>query len=113
MIVHGGRMVIHGGGWLFVLGIGRLYWGMVAHGGGWSYVVGDGRSWMGVVVRGGGSLFVVVWVCGVVVRVGSSSMWGHCPCGAWSSVGGCCHLCVRCGRPWGVIVICAWDVVIR
>ena len=75
-------------------------------------MVGDGRSWMGVVVCGRGWSFVVVWVCGVVVRVGSSSVWGRRPCGAWSSIGGHYRLCVRCGRPWGVVVVHAWGVVI-
>ena len=94
-------------------GDGCSWWGMVVCVGEWSLVLGDGRSWWGMVIRGGGSLFVVVWVCGVVVCVGSSSVWGHCPCGAWSSIGGCCHPCVRCGRPWGVIVIRVWGVVIH
>ena len=75
-------------------------------------MVGDHRVWMGVVVRGGvlslmdgGWLFVVIW--------------GHRPCGAWSSIGGRYRLCVRRGHPWrdrccpwGVVVVRAWGVVV-
>ena len=95
----GGGMVVGGGGWLLVLGIGHSCWGMVVRGGGmvvrgggWSFVDGGGRSWWGIVVRGGG----------IVVRVGSSSVWGRRPCGVWSSVRGRSRPCVGCGRPWGV-----------
>ena len=102
------------GGWSFVVGDGCWCWGLVVRVGewsfvvgGWLYVVGDGRSWMGVVVRGGGSSFVVVRVCGVVVRVGSSSVWGvvvckgplSSVCGMWSS--------------WGFVVVRGWGVVVR
>ena len=142
VVVRDGGLPFVGGGWSFVVGDGCSCWGLVVRVGdwsfmvgGWSYVVGDGRSWMGVVVRGGGSLFVVVWVCGVVVRVGSLSVWGvvfrkgplSSMCGmwssvggslssvggAWSSVGGRCRPCVRCGRPWGFVVVRAWGVVVR
>ena len=76
-----------GGWWSFVIGDCCSWWRVVVLGGGWSFVVGDRRLWMWVVVRGGvlslmdgGWSFVVVWVCGVVVRVG-------------------------CGRPQGVVAV--------
>ena len=111
------------GGWSSVGG-----WSSFMMGGCRSWV-GDGRSWMGVVVRGGGSLFVVVWVCGVVVHVGSLSMWGVVVCkgplssvsGMWSSVGGSLSsvggawssVCEMWPSVGGFVVVRAWGVVVR
>ena len=78
--------------------------------------VGDCRSWWRVVVRGGvlslmdgGWSFVVVWVCGVVVRVGRGR-----PQGVVVVRGGLVVV-----RAWGVVVrgglvvVRAWGVVVR
>ena len=78
--------------------------------GGWLYVVGDGRLWLPGCV---GSLSV--WgmvvrnrplssVCGMWLSVGGSLLSMR---GAWSSVGGRCRVCVRCGRLRGVRC-CPW-----
>ena len=57
--------------------------------------MGGGHLWWGVIVHGWG-VVILRWV--------SSSVGGHSwssVCGASSSVGGGCHLCVGCCHPWG------------
>ena len=86
-VVHGWVVLVHDGGLSF-MGVGLSF--VVGDHHLW---MGDGHFWWGVIVHGWG-VVILRWV--------SSSVGGHSwssVCGASSSVGGGCHLCVGCCRP--------------
>ena len=65
-----------------------------------------------VLFMDGGWSFVGGNHCKGVAIHGHLGAWGRRPCGVWLSIGGHCHPCVGCGRPWGFVVICGWGMVI-